>query len=407
MTGPMPDHMPPKRVYPEKIGDSTYQLPELRLDVFADVTLWHKNPRLRPNLPSDGYASEEDLQLALQQSKGYAPLRRNIADLGQMEPIYVWRATPNEKYLVLEGATRVTILRELAMQKDGDKYKTVVAKELPAGFSKKERNLLLARIHVRGQGIRSWGRYIESQFVYECVTPQDGELAMMTAAELAAAMGKSSSWVSRLKDAYEFAMKFEEVVDNESAKAKAVEHFSVLEEISKARSFGAKVKNPPDAEWEKVRSDVFDMVANDVFSEYRDARYMHEYRDDPEKWERLLSLQKNAAHDLALELKATGSGVKALVNGLTARIERAFQRDNEALNEDDLESLKQAARLIESRIVSASSFQLQLREFTRAAEQASFDDIRKVSANDFDGLDAALEDVRSRRNRAQKAALES
>ena len=67
-----------------------------------------------------------------------------------------------KKFWVLEGATRVTIIRDIARRKAGTpneaKSRIVRAKVLPADFGELERVILLARIHVRGTGVRSWGR---------------------------------------------------------------------------------------------------------------------------------------------------------------------------------------------------------------------------------------------------------
>ena len=38
-----------------------------------------------------------------------------------------------------------------------------------------------------------------------------------------------------------------------------------------------------------------DMVNKEVFTEYRDARFMREFFDDPEKWERLKTHEKGIA----------------------------------------------------------------------------------------------------------------
>src|SRR5437879_5651158 len=106
------------RVYVERIGESDWELVEAQLDVLDEVTLWPENPRLLTHLPTDGFASEQELEAALRQTRGYDNLRRSIEDIGQMEPIYVWRSDDASKYVVFEGATRVCILRELARKYD-------------------------------------------------------------------------------------------------------------------------------------------------------------------------------------------------------------------------------------------------------------------------------------------------
>src|SRR5688572_17709743 len=82
------DHAPQPRIFIEKIGDRELELREESLDVFKDVTLWEKNPRLRPQLPATGtFNSETEVEAALQKSPGYIPLQKSIDDIGQLEPV--------------------------------------------------------------------------------------------------------------------------------------------------------------------------------------------------------------------------------------------------------------------------------------------------------------------------------
>src|SRR5262249_7897999 len=158
------------RIYVERIGEKEWDLVEIKLDVMEEVALWSDNPRLLTTLPS-GIASEVELEAALRGTPGYDNLRRSIDEIGQMEPVYVWRGDSTSKYIVLEGATRVCILRELNRKyvtgpKVG-KFRSIKAKVLPESFGETERAILLARIHVRGTGVRAWGRYIEAKFIHE------------------------------------------------------------------------------------------------------------------------------------------------------------------------------------------------------------------------------------------------
>jgi hypothetical protein len=109
------DDTPKAKVFREKIGDKEYELKEEKLDVFENVVLWSGNPRLLPHLAEfSSIGSEEELENYLRQSSGYGPLAKSIADIGQMEPVYAWRGDGQPKCLIIEGATRVTILRDLA-----------------------------------------------------------------------------------------------------------------------------------------------------------------------------------------------------------------------------------------------------------------------------------------------------
>lgn len=389
----LPDHSPPRRFYPERIGDREYSLPEAMLDVNKDVTLWAKNPRLLPYTAGGKFASEEELEAALRQTNGYEGLRSSIADIGQLEPIYVWKGPGMTKYLVLEGATRVTCLRDqLLRSKDEERrqrFRFVRAKVLPEDFDERQRAILLARIHVRGDAVRTWGRYIEAKFVYDHTK---GDPPVMSASDLARWLGKSLSWVTRLRDAYEFAEKFVEYVDTDDAPQQAVKYFSVLEEISKATGFGPRVKTD-----EALQGEVFDMVANDVFTEYRDARFMQQFFADPEKWARLKGHETGAAHKLAAEVKAGNTTVRGKIQGLPGQIERVLDREPDALNEDDLEELEKSVTLLASRIAGGIGvLRLRMSEFAKALEEAPLKEIRAVTEDEFERLQEGIVDFRSR-----------
>lgn len=396
-----PDHNPKPKVFREKIGDTEHTLREDRLDVFDDVTLWDRNPRVQPFLVGGNIVSEDQLEADLQQAGGYDVLARSIREVGQMEPIYVWKRDGMPKYLVLEGATRVTILRQLARKhKDTPeeaRFRTVVVKMLPEEFSEEERVILLARIHVRGTGVRAWGRYIEAKFIHDHVVSQNGQKPVTTIRDLARHMGKSESWVSRLKDAYEFARRFVEYVDSPDAEKLAVEHFSTLEEISKATGFGVLVKDyTGNKEHDKLREEVFDMVRQDVFKEYRDARFIKKFYDDPEKWTQLKSHEKHIANKLATDEKAGGSSLPGKIAGLPAQIARAFDRDPQALDEDDLESLQKAVRETASRLSGVGVFRLHLKGFTKALHEATLAEVKAVTPDEHRELQEGLADFEDR-----------
>ncbi|NJL71197.1 MAG: hypothetical protein HC888_06060 [Candidatus Competibacteraceae bacterium] len=282
----VPPHQAERVLY-EKIGNTEWELREVRLDVHEEVALWADNPRLQTS-EMDGFSSEAELEAVLRTTSGYDGLRKSIQEIGQMQSIYVQR-TATGKYLVLEGATRVTILRELDRKFTSGKnlgiFRSVQAKVLPQNFGERDVAILLAGIHVRGSGVRDWGRYIEAKFIYETVVGRPGHPPLMNQAALAENMGKSESWVARLKSAYEFALKFVEHVDDDpNPKKLAAEKFSVLEEISKARVIGSQLRDFENKAYDDLRQDVFEMVRNDVFKEYRDARFLKEFHDDPDAW---------------------------------------------------------------------------------------------------------------------------
>jgi hypothetical protein len=394
-------------IYHERIGDTEYEIIEQKLDVFSEVALWAKNPRLQPYVGTGTqFAGDTDLEKFLQQTNGYDTLLKSIADLGQMEAIYCWKGEGMDRYLTLEGATRVTILRDLARkhknQPSAGRYNFVRAKILPAHFDEVARVILLARIHVRGSGVRSWGRYIEAKFVFDHT--ETGQPGSMSVSDLAKHMGKSVSWVSRLRDAYKFARSFVEHIDNDQADTMAARHFSTLEEISKSTGFGPKVRDYDNPAAESLRAEVFDMVQKDVFKEYRDARFMRQFHDDPEKWAQLQQGGKHVAHKLATEISAGNTSLKAKIEGLEQQIARALEREPDAIDESDIEHLRKALELAESRIhVDVRPFQVALVNFTRALENASLEDVRVITRAQFDELQVGRGDLAERAQKHNKA----
>jgi hypothetical protein len=399
MTPAAIDDTPKAKYFREKIGDREYELREEKLDVLDDVRLWDSNPRLVPYVAgSNTIESDEALENYLRRTKGYDALEKSIVEIGQMEPIYVWKREDQPKYIVIEGATRVTILRGEARKRTGKpdeaSYRKVKVKILPPEFTLEERVILLAKIHVRGTGVRSWGRYVEAKFVYDAVA---GPKPLMSMAELARHMGKSISWVSRLKDAYLFAQKFVEWDDTDKASELAAQNFSTLEEIAKSAVVGAKVRDYDNQEHEPLRSDVFDLVRNGVFTEYRDARFMKDYYDDPEKWSLLKQGVPGSASKLATDIKAGNTSLKAKISGLASQIERLLERDPEAINEDDVEALRRAVTAAEAVVNQGiPKFRLQLAAFTKALEDVPLADVKTVQSDEIARFDDALEDFRTR-----------
>lgn len=389
-----------ERVLYEKIGNTEWELREVRLDVHEDVALWADNPRLQTTM-MEGFLSEADLEEALRLTSGYDGLRKSIQEIGQMQSIYVQR-TNTGKYLVLEGATRVSILRELDRKFTSGKFQGVFrhvqAKILPQNFSEKHVAILLAGIHVRGSGVRDWGRYIEAKFIYETVAGRPGHPPLMNQATLADNMGKSESWVARLKSAYEFALKFVEHVDDEPNPRKmASEKFSVLEEISKARVIGSQLRDYDNKAYDELRQDVFEMVRNDVFKEYRDARFLKEFYDDPDAWTQLKSGEKHIANKLAQQTQDKSSHPKAKIAAMPQLVRRAIDRGEDGFDDDDVASLQQTIDLIEDKVHDGvHPYRLALKKATRTLNKASRADVTDLHPSDisefrkaylyFDGL---------------------
>lgn len=376
-----------ERVIWEKIGNNEWELREVQLDVHEEVALWAENPRLQTSL-MEGFSTELELEEALRASKGYDNLKKSILEIGQMQPIYVQR-TKTGKYLVLEGATRVTILRELDRKYPTGKYegvfRRVEAKVLPSNFGEKEIAILLAQIHVRGSGVRAWGRYIEAKFVHETVVGRPGHPAVMNQAQLADAMGKNVSWVSRLKNAYEFALKFIEHVDGDTNPRRlAAENFSTLEEISKARGIGPHLRDFDNSAYDELRDEVFEMVRNNVFKEYRDARFLKEFHDDPDAWHQLKSGEEHVANKLARQVESKSSSPKAKIAGLPQLIKRAVERGDSEFDDEDVSQLQQAIDIIEDQVhEGVHPYRLALKKATRTLNKASRADVTDLQPSDI------------------------
>ncbi|GAB5349208.1 ParB N-terminal domain-containing protein [Alteriqipengyuania sp. 357] len=387
------------RVFIERIGTHEFELIETQLDVDSEVRLWDANPRIMPDLPTQGISSEDDLMAALRASTGYDTLKKSISDLGQMEPIYVKKV--GDKYLVYEGATRLTILRELHSKTvggvDEGKFKNVRVRVLPPEFGDQELAILLARIHVRGPNVRQWGRYTQAKFMYDTIVGIAGKPAVMNQAQMARFMEKSESWVNRLKSAYEFARHFidyvdAEDIDGEPTEKFVVKRFSILEEISKATVIGPKLRDYDNAKYDSLREEVFEMVKNDVFKEYRDARFIKEFHEDADAWDQLKSGEKHIAHDLAREMNAKERGARSKVAAIPALVKRAIERDDTEFEEEDIASLQEAISEMQTQVhQGVKPFRVELRRMTETLNEASKSDIEALEAEEVENFAEAYE----------------
>lgn len=387
--------LPSSRTVEERIGKKSVPVTECVLDVVEDVKLWDQNPRIQTFIPHAVAASEEELEAALERTPGYAGLKKSIEQLGQMEAIYVWRADPAKKYQVLEGATRVTILRELHRASVGElnegEFAKVKAKVLPPEFDAMDRTVLLAGIHVRGTGVRQWSRYDQARFIHEAIVGRPNKPAVMNQKQLAEFMGKTESWVSRLKNSFDFSLKFEEHIDDDEAGPRlAKEKFSVLEEISKAKTIGALLRDP-NPKYDGLRADVFDMVRSDVFKEYRNARFLGELYEDKEKWELLKTGEEHIADRLTAELRANSTGPKAKLASLPQQIKRAIDSESVEFDEDDLAFLREAESFIAGQVhQGVRQFRLNLREMTEMLAEASLADVRSLTDDELEAFNESL-----------------
>ena len=388
-------------IYRERIGDREWDLREVELDVFEDVELSDDNPRLLPFSDGQTLESQAQIEAKSQRTPGYAELRSSLERIGQLEPVYVFKTESMARYLVLEGNTRVTAIRELARAGRSRSGTRVRAKILPPTMSQRYRVALLTQIHVRGSGVRGWGRYVEARYIWENTTAGSGNPERWSVSEMADFLGKSNSWVSRLRDAYKFAKEFVDYLDSDDAHRLAMEHFSVLEEIIKTPVFGPQLKgNTPQAE--QLRSEVFEIVKAGAFKEYRDARFMRQFHEDPELWEQLKSGEPDVAHRLANQLKAAGPTTIAVrIRGLAAQVDRAVERDIssgvQSFSDSDLEELENALMAIASHLGGeAGRLRIAIRLFIRQLEEAPLKEVRQVTATEYESLMRSVADFKFR-----------
>ena len=379
-----------ERIVMERIGTKEVEMREVLLHARDQVALWSDNPRLR-TVEMEGFSSEEQLEDELRRSRGYDGLRKSIEEIGQMQPIYV-KETNTGKFLTLEGNTRVTVLRELDRKhqstKLAGKFRYVSAKVVPKSFDERDITVLLAGIHVGGPGVRDWGRYIEAQFVYETVMGRPPKPPVMTQTELAASVQKSLAWVTRYRSAYEFAMKFvEHVQGDESPRRVAAEKFSVLEEISKARTIGPQLRDYDNAAFDDLREEVFEMVRNNAFKEYRDARFLKEFHEDPEAWQQLKSGEPHVANRLARQVEVKGSSPKAKISALPALIRRAVETGDAGFDDEDVAKLQEAMIILSDQVhEGVHPYRLAIKRAAQTLDQASRAAVMQLSDADIEEL---------------------
>ncbi len=379
----------------KRIGNTEWQMEETRLDVVNDVSLWPENPRLKAVL-TGGTPSEIEQEESLRGSPGYDSLRASIEKIGQMEPIYV-KETSTGQYITLEGNTRVAVFRELDRKHKSGKleghFRRIRAWIVPSNFSERDIRILLAGIHVGGPGVRGWGRYIDAEFVYETVVGALGKPPVMNQAELAASVGKTESWVSRHKLAYQFAMKFVEHVDgDENPRKLAADNYSTLEEISKARIIGSHLREYENNAYDELRAEVFDMVQNDVFKEYRDARFLKDFHDDPDLWDQLKSGEKHIANKLATQIHNKNNSPKAKIAELPKLVKRTLDREDTGFDDEDIASLKQAIEIIEDQVHDGvNTFRLELKKATDTLNKVSRADALQLHHHDIKEIRSAYE----------------
>ena len=173
-------------------------------------------------------------------------------------------------------------------------------------------------------------------------------------------------------------------VDADDGDELAFRQFSTLEEISKSTRFGPRLRAATD-EAEQLRGEVFDMVKHDVFKEYRDARYMAKYFEDPEKWNRLRSHEKHAAHELSNEIRAGQTGVKSRIRTLYGQLERALKQRAATFDQEDIDRLQTCVDLLTGHVAGdIGPFRMRLNQLTRALYDVPLEEVLTITPEEYD-----------------------
>ena len=112
--------------------------------------------------------------------------------------------------------------------------------------------------------------------------------------------------------------------------------FSVLEEISKARVIGPQLRDYNNPAYDDLREEVFEIVKNNAFKEYRDARLLKEFHEDPNAWHQPKSGEKHIANKLARQVDNKSTDPKAKISGLPQLVRRAIERGEAGFDDEDL-----------------------------------------------------------------------
>jgi hypothetical protein len=183
-------------------------------------------------------------------------------------------------------------------------------------------------------------------------------------------------------------MKFvEHVQGDESPRRVAAEKFSVLEEISKARTIGPQLRDYDNAAFDDLREEVFEMVRNNAFKEYRDARFLKEFHEDPEAWQQLKSGEPHVANRLARQVEVKGSSPKAKISALPALIRRAVETGDAGFDDEDVAKLQEAMTILSDQVhEGVHPYRLAIKRAAQTFDQASRAAVMQLSDADIEEL---------------------
>lgn len=243
----------------------------------SEIKLWDGNPRIAHLTAGKGKVlHDEDLISLIEnvQRSAYRNLFRDISQYGQQEPVFIKsldRGPEFEAAIVLEGNTRVSILKRLHMTyPENRKFALVQCYLLPDSFSETDLAVLMANYHVKGTLRNQWDRYQIGAFLHEQVIVKK----RFTQQEIAEQLSKSPSWVSQRLTAYRFALEYKDQLqgvfelDEGDAEAEVNEKFSLLEEAWKVKRFRDKVEDPDS----DAKETLFRWVHEGKFKDHRKIR---------------------------------------------------------------------------------------------------------------------------------------
>jgi phage-related protein len=134
------------------------------------------------------------------------------------------------------------------------------------------------------------------------------------------------------------------------------------------------------------------MVLNGAFTEYRDARFLKEFHDDPDKWEQLKSGEPNIANRLANEIKSTANSPRTKISSIPQMIRRSIERGETEFGDDDIEALQQAIDQITDQIhEGVRPFRIALKKMTRSLSEASMADVKALASDEISDFREALD----------------
>ena len=134
------------------------------------------------------------------------------------------------------------------------------------------------------------------------------------------------------------------------------------------------------------------MVRNNVFKEYRDARFLKEFHDDPDAWDQLRSGEKHIANKLAVQVESKSSSPKAKIAGLPQLLRRAVERGETGFDDEDVAQLQQAIDIIEDQVHDGvHPYRLAIKKAARTLNKASRADVKDLSGDDLAELGEAYE----------------